>query len=229
MKLFTIFSLVLSTLLMRMDSCKDPLFDGVNCTGNCYELKGRVTDSATNQGRPYVKLKFYYHSGGYSIFGNSRLLVDAKTNQNGDYSIKFDGTKFKEGKGYFSLSATHSNYFIRPLNDNHVFTLDLDSTSFNKPVQRNFAMHWPGFIKLHLTAGSTSTVKHIDFSYSCGKSGLGYWLPVKPNLDTTISLKTASGIQTNIRWYISPLNGNVQNLDSITVSKIATVEYKVAL
>lgn len=90
-------------------------------------------------------------------------------------------------------------------------------------------MHWPGYIKLHLTAGSTSTVKNLSFSYNYSKSGLGHWLSVKPNMDTTITLKTASGIQTNIRWNISPASGNVQHVDSVTISKDATVEYKVAL
>lgn len=231
MKLFSFSGFFLLTLLMMNSrSCDDPLFDGKSCTNDCYVVQGRVTDAATAQGIPNVDLKFYYNTGKYSLFGNRRLLVKAKTNQIGVYYITFDGADYKKADGRFSLHAEHPTYFISALDKStSVASLYPDSMTLDEPVPLNFVMFWPGYIKLRISAGSTTAATGLSFKASHGKPGVGYGFTIKPNLDTTVIIKTASGVQTNIHWYTYPQATKVEKKDSVTVARDATLEYGINL
>src|SRR5215212_7955374 len=84
-------------VLVLFISCRKnrPLFDGVNCSGNCYVLTGKITDTPSNAGIAGADIRFYYRPAGYTIFDNTKYLGKAMTNGNGEYKFQFDGSNYK--------------------------------------------------------------------------------------------------------------------------------------
>ncbi|MBC7915054.1 MAG: hypothetical protein H7Y07_13130 [Pyrinomonadaceae bacterium] len=214
---------------MSSRSCKDPVYDGKTCTGDCYILEGKIIDSVTSEGIPKVGLKLYFNTNNHP-FNHRKLLVDANTNQNGEYRIIFDGTKYKDQNESFSLYAKHTDYFVNGTEpDHHIATIYTRNINFNQPVRLNYSMFWPGYIKLRLKSSTTTSVKKLSFMSTYGGFGTGLLLDLTPNLDTVIILKIASRIQTRIKWYVYPQSPFVEKRDSLTVGKNDTVDYAINL
>jgi len=208
---------------------KDPMFNGVNCTGNCYTLKGKVIDSVTNEGIANVKLELLFNNGNYTLFGGRKLLVNATTNPKGEYSIIFDGSTLKDKNGYYSISASHPSYFIDAYGDKTAAIFDLDSTNYNKPKDLSFAMFAPGTIKVHFKASKITNFLYLDFTYSYSKIGYGISLNGNRQIDTVINFKTAGGLPTYIRWSAFGNNVNVRKVDSLVVTKNGITAYNIEL
>src|SRR6476620_12380823 len=97
-------TLLTITIIVLLTACikTKQEFDGVNCSGNCYILTGKVVDTPSNAGLQGVELRFYYRPPGYTLIRDpTRYLGKAMTNSNGDYKFQFDGTKYKTGAGYY--------------------------------------------------------------------------------------------------------------------------------
>ncbi len=228
MKIVRLFLLVVVPFLfMRMSSCDKPVFDGENCTGDCFILKGKVTDSASSLGLPGVQLKLYYRQSGYVLLGGTQLLVNSHTDQNGNYSMVFDATRYDLQRGYLIMDATHPSYFLTPYGNAVSHDLAFTSADINRQKQLDFSMFYPGTVKLKVKTDS-SDFNYLNVTYEYGKGGYGFYLDGKRKIDTTILIKTATGIQTRINWStVSDGKIKTQKKDSILVARDSIPEYNI--
>ncbi len=99
---------------------KNPLFDGVNCSGNCYVLTGKLIDSAANSGVATGEINFYFNDN-TGTFSNKKIFLGrAITDLNGDYTFRFDGSRFNNVRGYYYAEAYKGNMFAEPVYENRV-------------------------------------------------------------------------------------------------------------
>lgn len=214
--------------MFLVNSCRKnkPLFDGINCTNNCYILSGRLLDSAVNSGIANAEIKFYFTDITGTIIKKTSFLGKTLTDNNGNYTFKFDGTNYKNPYGYFYVEAYKGNLFHDPFYGNRVSTFDLDSTLFNAPFIQNFSLFRPAYIKIRVTA-TLSTIQSLTLSYHYGVIGNGIVLNGGRSIDTTLTYKTAGDIRTFIQADISSVGFLNSKKDTIIVKANTTANREI--
>jgi hypothetical protein len=229
-KLLFITTLLLAILFIN--SCrkdKDPLFDGVNCSGNCYILTGKLIDSAANTGIASGEIKFYFRDN-TGTFSNKKIYLGiAVTDANGNYTFKFDGSRFNDVRGYYYAEAFKGNMFSDPLYPNQVATFDLDTSFYNLPFIQNFALFRPAIVKLRVIASSITNFQYLTVSYSYGKVSSGIVFNGGRTIDTTITWKTAGDIRTFIQGDAVGNGVNIQKRDTVVVPTNDTRQIEIRL
>ena len=225
-------TLLTITILFVFTACRKtkPEFDGINCSGNCYILTGKVADTSTNAGLEGVELRFYYRPSGYAMFRDpTRYLGRTTTRSNGEYKFQFDGTKYRTGEGYFRIQATKSGYFYDPLNQNDVKVFDLDSTQFDIPFNQDFSLFRPAKLIVRFRATTVTNFEFLTFSYNYGVGGTGIILNGRRTIDTTITFQTAGDIRTFVQWNASGNGVNVRKNDTLFTTRGGIVQYQINL
>ena len=225
-------TLLTITIIVLLTACIKTKqdFDGVNCSGNCYILTGKVIDTPSNAGLQGVELKFYYRPPGYTLISDpSRYLGKTTTNSNGDYKFQFDGTKYKAGTGFYRIVATKSGYFYDPFNQNDVKIFDLDSSQFNVPFNQDFALFRPAKLAVRFRATTVTNFEFLTFVYHYGTRGTGIILNGRRTIDTTITFQTAGDVGTFVQWDAVGNGVSIRKNDTLFTTRGGTIQYQINL
>jgi len=208
---------------------KDPIFDGVNCSGNCYILTGKLLDSATNTGIASGEIKFYFNDN-TGTFSNKKIYLGrAGTDANGNYTFKFDGNRFNNVRGYYYAEAFKGNMFYDPFYPNRVSIFNLDTSFYNLPFIQNFPLFRPATVKVRIATSSITNFQYLTVSYSYGKVGSGIVFNGGRTIDTTITWKTAGDLRTFIQADAVGNGVNIQKRDTLVVPTNNTGQIEIRL
>lgn len=228
--------LVISSLIMTIfifNSCRknnSALFDGINCTGNCFILTGKLTDSATNAAISGGEIKFYFKDTRGTFSSKTNFLGKAVTDIMGNYKFKFDGSKFYNIKGYYYAEAFSGNMFGGDLMyPNRVATFDLDTSFYNQPFIQNFPLFRPATVKVRVIASNVTNFQYLTVDYNYGKVGQGIILHGKRSIDTTIIWKTAGDLRTFIQADAVGNGVNIQKRDTLIVPSNSTRQIEIRM
>lgn len=213
-------------------SCRknnSPLFDGVNCAGNCYVLTGNILDSASALSLSNAEVKFFYKVQAGTFSNKTYYIGRAFTDQNGNYNFKFDGSGYKNPNGYFFTEAYKGNLFNDPVYDNRVSVFYLDSTLFNIPIVQNFSLFRPAILKIHVIASTIINFKSLTISYDYGRIDKGIVLNGGQPINTVLVYKTAGDIRTFIKWDAKGNGVNIERKDTIIVPTGGVKEIEIRL
>lgn len=195
--------LVGAVALLFLHGCRkknDPLFDGVNCTGNCFILNGNLIDSAGGTGISGGTIKFYFHEFRGGTFGAKKILLgETITGSGGQYSFRFDGSRFARMQGWFTAEAFKDDYFHDPVNQNTVSVFDLDSTRYNIPFIQQFSLFRPATLRVRVIASTVTNFQYLTVDCSYGKASNGVVLNGGRSIDTTLVFKTAGDLRSFIQ------------------------------
>jgi hypothetical protein len=225
-------TLLTITIVFLLTACRKtkPEFDGVNCSGNCYVLTGKVIDTPSNIGLKGVELKFYYRPPGYALFWDpTRYLGNTTSNSIGEYKFQFDGIKYKTGVGYYKIQASKNGYFYDPLNQNDVKIFYLDSSQFNLPLKQDFALFRPATLTVRFRATTITNFEFLTFSYYYAAPGTGIILNGRRTIDTTITFKTAGDINTIVQWNAAGNGVNIRRSDTLFTTSGGNILYQINL
>jgi len=218
--------------MLFVSSCrkdKDPLFDGVTCSGNCYILTGKLIDSAANTGIASGEIKFYFKDN-TGTFSNKKIYLGRTiTNANGDYSFKFDGSRFNNVRGYYYAEAFKGDMFFDPFYPNQVATFDLDTSFYNLPFTQNFPLFRPATVKVRVVASTVTNFQYLTVSYSYGKIGNGIVFNGGRSIDTIITWKTAGDLRTFIQADAVGNGVNILKRDTVIVQTNNTRQIEIRL
>jgi hypothetical protein len=222
------FLIVLFITSCRKD--KDALFDGENCAGNCYVLTGKLIDSAANSGIASGEIKFYFNdiTGTYS---NRKIYLGrAITDANGNYTFRFDGSRFNNFRGYYFADAFKGNmHTADPVYKNRVATFDLDTSLYNVPYIQNFPLFRPATVKVRVIASTVTNFQYLTVDYSYGKTGNGIIFNGGRRIDTTIVWKTAGDLRTFVQGVAVGNGVNVQIRDTVVIPTNGTRQVEIRL
>lgn len=225
-------ALLLLTFIFLLTACRKtrPEFDGINCSGSCYILTGKVVDTPSNSAIQGVELKFYYRMPGYFIMGNpNKYLGKTTTNSNGEYTFQFDGSKYKSGEGYYRLQAFKRDFFFLPEAQNDVAIFSLDSTQFNIPFQQDIVLFRPAKLTVRFRATTVTNFIFLTFYYKYGLSETGFVINGGRKIDTTINFQTAGDVRTFVRWDAAGNGVNIHKADTLFTNQDGTIQYEVSL
>ncbi|RYE14359.1 MAG: hypothetical protein EOP45_19755 [Sphingobacteriaceae bacterium] len=227
--LFVIAFLTLTILISSCRKDKDPLFDGVTCSGNCYILTGKLIDSAVNRGIASGEVKFYFNDITGTFSNKKYYLGKAVTGVNGDYIFKFDGSRFNKVRGYYYAEAFKGNMFADLSYPNRVATFDLDTSIYGLPFIQNFPLFRPATIRVRVIVTSTTNFQFLTISYTYGKVGNGIVFNGGRKIDTTITWKTAGDLRTFVQSDAVGNGINIQKRDSIVITTNSTGQIEIRL
>lgn len=214
-------------------SCRknnDALFDGVNCSGNCYILTGKLIDSAANSGIARGKIKFYFKDITGTFSSKTRFLGSATTDVNGNYTFKFDGSGFKNVMGYYYADAFSGNMFGGDqMYPNRVATFDLDTSFYNLPFIQSFPLFRSATVKVRVIASTITNFRSLTVNYSYGKVGQGIVFNGNRSIDTTITWKTAGDLRTFIQASAVGNGVNIQKRDTLIIPTSNTGQIEIRL
>ena len=218
--------------VLLITSCrkdKDPLFDGVNCTGNCYVLTGKLIDSAAKSGIAGGEIKFYFNDR-TGTFSNKKIYLGrAVTDGNGNYTFRFDGSRFNNIRGYYFAEAFKGNMYADPIDENRVATFDLDTSLYNVPYVQNFPLFRPATVKVRVIASTVTNFQYLTVDYSYGKISNGIVFNGGRRIDTTITWKTAGDLRTFVQGVAVGNGVNVQTRDSVVIPTNGTRQIEIRL
>lgn len=217
--------LLLLLVVITSSSCfknKNPLFDGVSCTGNCYELTGRVMDSAGAVPLSNAEVKFFYKYSSGILISRTDYLGKTSTNSLGQYQFRFDGSRYNYLMGYYYAEMYKGDFFADPGYKNRVGIFRLDSTQYNLPFVQNFSLFRPATLKVRVIVPASASFQFITVSYEYGRGGNGISINGGRAIDTTLSWGTAGDLRTYVRADAVSNGVAVTRYDSITVSANST-------
>ena len=230
MRSFLTYIILLLTLIL-VNSCrkqKNPLFDGVNCSGNCFILTGKLLDSASNAGIASGEIKFFFRDN-TGTFSNKKIFLGRTiTGTNGNYTFKFEGSRFNNIRGYYYAEAYKGNFFSEPYYQNRVGVFNLDTSFYDIPFTQNFPLFRPATIKVRVIVSNVTNFQYLTVSYSYGKAGTGIVLNGGRRIDTTITWKTAGDIRTFIQGAAAGNGINIVKRDTVIIpeNKIGQIEIR---
>ena len=229
-KLLSISTLIVTILFVS--SChknNDALFDGLNCSGNCYILTGKLIDSVVNSGLADGEIKFYFNDNTGTFSNNKIYLGKSISNAEGSYTFRFDGSRFNNVSGYYFAEAHKDNLFADPFYPNRVATFDLDTSLFNVPFIQNFPLFRPATVKVRVIATSVTNFQYLTVSYGYGKVGSGIVFNGGRAIDTTIIWNTAGDLRTFIQGDAVGNGVNIQRRDTLIVPTNSTRQIEIRL
>lgn len=229
-KLVTFATLIVAALFVN--SCrknKDALFDGVSCSGNCYILTGKLSDSAAGAGIADGEIKFYFDNNTGIFSNNKTYLGRAVTDVNGNYTFRFDGSRFNAVRGYYYAEAYKGNMFVDPMYLNRVANFSLDSSLYNVPFTQNFSLFKPATVKVRVVASTVTNFQYLTVSYSYGKISNGIVFNGGRTIDTIITWKTAGDLRTFVQGDAVGNGVNIQKKDTVTIPTNDTRQIEIRL
>ncbi len=229
--------LIYIVTLFILTSCKKdkidkPIFDGINCSGNCFILKGVVTDTPSNQTLSNVEVRFYLGqltNGQFPTPPDKLYLGKTLSNANGEYEFKFDGTNFKYGSSLYYIEASKNDYIYGPRPEQQKIKLFyLDSSNFNVPFVQNFNLFRPTTLKVRFRATTITNFNFIAFGYSYG-GGLGGGINIdgRRQIDTTVNFTTGGNVQSFIMYGAYGNGVTIERRDTLMLSPNTVTEYLV--
>lgn len=219
--------------MLVVNSCRknnDALFDGVSCSGNCYILTGKLTDTAANSVISGGELKFYFKDITGTFSSKTLYLGRTITDANGNYSFNFNGDRFKNVMGYYYAEAYNGSMFGGDqLYPNRVATFDLDTSFYNVPFVQNFHLFRPATVKVRVVASAVTNFQFLTVDYSYGKVGQGIVFNGGRSIDTTITWKTAGDLRTFVQADAVGNGVNIQRRDTLIVPTNNTSQIEIRL
>jgi len=213
----------LSSLVTGCRKKNDPLFDGVNCTGNCYLLTGTLIDSVAGTGISGARLQFYFHDFRGGTFGAKKILLGQTTTTTaGRYDFRFDGSRFASLSGWYTAEAYKDDLFNNPLTKNELAVFDLDSSQYNIPVVQQFSLFRPATLRIRVIAATITNFQFLTISNSYGKGGVGVVLNGGRNIDTTLTFKTAGDLRSFIQADARGNGVNISTYDTLIIPSRST-------
>jgi hypothetical protein len=218
--------------MLLVSSCrkdKDPLFDGVNCSGSCYVLTGKLVDSAANSGIATGEIKFYFNDG-TGTFSNKKIYLGrAVTDANGNYTFRFDGSRFNNVRGYYFAEAFKGNMYADPVYENRVATFNLDTSLYNVPYIQNFPLFRPATVTVRVITSTVTNFQYLTVDYSYGKVGNGIVFNGGRRIDTTITWKTAGDLRTFVQGVAVGNGVNIRIRDTVIIPTNGTRQVEIRL
>ncbi len=228
--------IIIATLFIFISCKKDkidkPIFDGVNCSGNCFILRGSVTDTPSNQRLSNVEVRFYLGqvtNGQFPPPPDKLYLGKTLTNNNGEYEFKFDGTNFKYGSPLYYIEASKTGYIFGPRPEQQKIKLFyLDSSNFNNPLVQNFNLFRPTTLRVRFRATNITNFNFIAFGYSYG-GGLGGGINIdgRRQIDTTVNFITGNNVQTFIGYGAYGNGVTIERRDTLIINSSTVTDYQV--
>jgi len=201
----------------------DPLFDGVNCTGNCFILTGTLIDSAAGTGISGARLQFYFNQHRGGGFGAKKIYLGQTTSSStGQYQFRFDGSRFARTYGWYTIEAFKDDLFNNPLDPNEVAIFDLDSTHYNTPFVQQLILFRPATLKIRVIASTVTNFQFLTVSYGYGKGGVGVSLHGGRNIDTILNYKTAGDLRSFIQADARGNGVNISLYDTLVIQARST-------
>ena len=195
------------------------------CETNCsnFTFKGRVLNMETNTGIPNaaIEVKWRY-SVGFGFGGDSKDIACEKTDNQGNFNFTtaIDTSLFGKYSIEVSMATDNSNFLYIPSPfDKHsihqIFSNNSENLLFQVFPKANltFKINYPV---------SNSKSESIDYAFAPNYGYVFFWnkSPNSNVRDTTITVETASGILTKVKWYKKDARGNnVVATDSIKCKK----------
>jgi hypothetical protein len=201
----------------------DALFDGVNCTGNCYILTGTLIDSAAGTGISGARLQFYFNEHRGGGFGAKKILLGQTiSSSTGQYQFRFDGSRFARVHGWYTAEAFKDDLFNNPLTTNEVALFNLDSTHYNIPLVQQLILFRPATLKIRVIASTITNFQFLTLGYSYGKGGVGHVLNGGRNIDTILNFKTAGDLRSFIQADARGNGVNISLYDTLVIPARST-------
>lgn len=220
-----VFVWVFATLVTGCRKKNDPLFDGVNCSGNCYILTGTLIDSVSGTGISGAKIQFYFHDFRGGTFGTKKILLGKTTTTSaGRYDFRFDGSRFAQLSGWYTAEAYKDDLFNNPLTNNEVAMFDLDSSRYNTPFVQQFSLFRPATLRIRVIARNVTNFQFLTVDYNYGKAGIGVVLNGGRNIDTTLTFITAGDIRNFIQADARGNGVNISTYDTLVIPASSTRE-----
>lgn len=219
--------------MLIVNSCrknKVALFDGVTCSGNCYILAGKLIDSATTGGIAHGELKFYFEDITGTFSSKKNYLGKAITDVNGNYTFRFDGSRFKNLMGYYYTEAFSGSMFGGDLTyPNRVATFNLDTSFYNLQFIQNLPLFRPAIVKVRVVASAVTNFQFLTVGYGYGKMGNAIVFNGGSSIDTTIIWKTAGDLPTFIQADAVGNGVNIQKRNTLIVPTNNTQQIEIRL
>ncbi len=196
------------------------------CEKECsiFTIKGRVLNMETNMGIANTPISVRWRSSGGFGFsgGSSKDIADGKTDNSGNFTFNtnIDTSLFKKYSIEVSIPTDNNNFLYIPSPFSTYSIIEVSSTQ-----SKNFLFRVFPIAKLTLKINypinnSTSECVSYGFAPNYGYTCCWNKSPNPSIRDTTLTVETASGILTNIKWYKKDAQGNVKVLtDSILCKK----------
>jgi hypothetical protein len=208
---------------------KKPVFDGVNCTGNCYILTGTLVDSVVNTGIAEGEMKFYFRDNTGTFSSKTVYLGKATTGTNGSYTFRFDGSSFNNRWGYYYAEAYNGNMFSDPVYQNRVGVFYLDTSMYNIPLVQYFTLFRPATLKVRVIASAVTNFQYLTVDYNYGKAGKGIIFNGGRTIDTVITWKTAGDLRSFVQADAVGNGVNIQKRDTVVVPANGTRQVEIRL
>ena len=203
----------------------------IPCSGNCYILTGQIIDTPSTNKLSEVEIRLYYYLQVLTPVLGPRLVAKTKTDVDGKYTFKLDGTKFKDDPYGFFFAFTKPGYCYG-VQDDKLNYFDLDSSNFDIPFVQNFALTKTARFKLHLKNGGLNKYDFLTFQYRFRNDnfGGGNLFSVDKQVDTTIAFSTAGDIRTIIYWVVTD-KGNIliEKKDTLIIPADTQRDYEISL
>lgn len=213
----------LATLVTGCRKKNDPLFDGVNCSGNCYILTGTLIDSAAGSGISGATIQFYFHEFRGGTFGAKKIFLGKTTTTTaGRYDFRFDGSRFARQSGWYTAEAYKDDYFHDPVNKNTVSVFDLDSSYYNIPFTQQLPLFRPATLRIRVIASTVTNFQFLTVDYNYGKGGIGVVLNGGRLIDTTLIFKTAGDLRCFLQADARGNGVNISAYDTIVIPARST-------
>jgi hypothetical protein len=225
-------SLVALLLVLAFTACvnRDPLFDGVNCTGNCYVLTGKIYDPALGTGLSKVDLRFYFKQYLGMASNRTEYLGKATTDANGNYRFTFDGTGYKDKMGSFYIEANKDDMFYGHGTGKRLPYFDLDSAQYNVAFNHDYPLYRPATIKINVTADKLDIGHYITVTRNYGQGGYGETINGTGGpVNKTFTFKTAGGVTTYVNAIKTDTQPHTVVQDSVKVEVNATRQINIRL
>lgn len=202
-------------------SCKkkDPLYDGITCTGDCFIVTGIVKDSANNTGLSGAEVRiFFRHVSGGILPGRTDFIGRAISETDGNYTFRFNSSNYVNGYGYFYAEVYKDFYFFDPFYYQRSGAIDLQPSNVNIPYAMDFTMFREAKLKIKLVASDITNFQFLDVGYGFGTRSRGVVINGNGRkIDTTLVFATAGDIGTIINCSATGNGINITKTDTVIV------------
>ena len=223
MKFLVFFSYI---LLLFSSKCKqdvEPLSDGKSCSDSCVTIYGSVKDTLTKLPVQDASIKLYFKG----CQGFSTYLANVFSDSAGQYSVKFDKSKFNSDCGNYEIDCEKNGFLISPISGYNTIWIS-NRISTQKPYKANIRLFKIAYLNFKVKGTMAKPKYYYQYDYwfdSTRVSGLIYGHPNSNSsfysYDTSFTLPIVGDINTRV--------GSSYNfpIDSFIVPAGQTKEYEI--
>ncbi len=191
---------------LLLATCNKPRFSGEDCLENCIVFKGTLIDTPSANKISGAELKFYYHNieDGPSIFNRPVYLGITKTDNQGNYSFRFNAEDYKK-RGYFEVYAYKNGYFVHPYGAGSfqsITSYNTNKVEFDKPLNTITKLYKETTLSLRVKSNQEPLpFKDFQLDYTVVNGyKFGFNIQFENKIDTLIELSIPVGIPGYLSW-----------------------------